>query len=93
MGMGPTSAAVGLVAAFSVGWLVSSPGALNLEPADTTHREARTALGATVLLLIGQVVIANGDLWVVAARSRRTWAATPPSRSSDGSCSSWDGRS
>jgi O-antigen/teichoic acid export membrane protein len=67
MGMGPTSAAVGLVAAFCVGWLVSSPGALHLDPADTTDRTARTAVGATVLLLIGQVVIANGDLWVVAA--------------------------
>jgi O-antigen/teichoic acid export membrane protein len=66
MGMGATSAAVGLVAAFAVGWVVSSPGALRLE-ATTTTRETRSAVGATVLLLIGQVVIANGDLWVVAA--------------------------
>jgi len=66
MGLGATSAAVGLVAAFAVGWVVSSPGALRLE-ATTTIRETRSAVGATVLLLIGQVVIANGDLWVVAA--------------------------
>ena len=66
MGLGATSAAVGLVAAFAVGWVVSSPGALRLE-ATTTTRETRSAVGATVLLLIGQVVIANGDLWVVAA--------------------------
>ena len=67
MGMGATSAALGLVAAFAVGWLASSPRHLHLDAADTTVREARTAVGATVLLLVGQVVIANGDLWVVAA--------------------------
>ena len=67
MGLGATSAAVGLVAAFAVGWVVSSPGALRFEAAETTIRETRSAVGATVLLLIGQVVIANGDLWVVAA--------------------------
>jgi O-antigen/teichoic acid export membrane protein len=67
LGMGATSAAVGLVAAFAVGWLASSPGALNLDADDITHHETRSAVGATVLLLIGQVVIANGDLWVVAA--------------------------
>jgi O-antigen/teichoic acid export membrane protein len=67
MGMGATSAAVGLVAAFAVGWLASSPGALSLDATETTTRQARSAASATVLLLIGQVVIANGDLWVVAA--------------------------
>jgi O-antigen/teichoic acid export membrane protein len=67
LGMGATSAAVGLVAAFAVGWLASSPGALSLATDDITHHETRSAGGATVLLLIGQVVIANGDLWVVAA--------------------------
>jgi O-antigen/teichoic acid export membrane protein len=67
LGMGATSAAVGLVAAFAVGWLASSPGALSLATDDITHHETRSAVGATVLLLIGQVVIANGDLWVVAA--------------------------
>jgi len=67
LGMGATSAAVGLVAAFAIGWLASSPDALNLDADDITHHETRSAVGATVLLLIGQVVIANGDLWVVAA--------------------------
>jgi O-antigen/teichoic acid export membrane protein len=36
LGMGATSAAVGLVAAFAVGWLASSPGTLNLDADDIT---------------------------------------------------------
>jgi O-antigen/teichoic acid export membrane protein len=67
LGMGATSAAVGLVAAFAVGWAASSPGPLRIDAAETDRNETRAAVGATVLLLIGQVVIANGDLWVVAA--------------------------
>ena len=67
LGMGATSAAVGLVAAFAVGWAASSPGALPLELAEASERNTRSAVGATVLLLAGQVVIANGDLWIVAA--------------------------
>jgi O-antigen/teichoic acid export membrane protein len=67
-GLGATSAAVGLVVSFAVGWWVSSPRHVLL---DTTPIGAgtatRSAIGATVLLLAGQVVIANGDLWVVAA--------------------------
>ncbi len=66
LGLGATSAALGLVAAFAVGWLASSPGALHIDEAGT-RRDTRSAVGATVLLLVGQVVIANGDLWVVAA--------------------------
>jgi O-antigen/teichoic acid export membrane protein len=67
VGMGSTSAAIGLVAAFTVGWAASSPGSLPMDAADASRSETRSAVGATVLLLIGQVVIANGDLWVVAA--------------------------
>ena len=67
VGMGATSAAIGLVAAFVVGWAASSPRHLTLDTADSSGHGARAAVAATVLLLIGQVVIANGDLWVVAA--------------------------
>lgn len=67
LGMGATSAAVGLVAAFAVGWVASSPRHLQLGTDGASDDDVRPAVVATVLLLIGQVVIANGDLWVVAA--------------------------
>jgi O-antigen/teichoic acid export membrane protein len=67
LGMGATSAAIGLVVAFAVGWAASSPGPLRADATDTDQRRTQAAVGATVLLLSGQVVIANGDLWVVAA--------------------------
>ena len=67
IGMGATSAAIGLVAAFTVGWAASSPGSVHMDATDTSRSETRTAISATVLLLIGQVVIGNGDLWIVAA--------------------------
>ena len=67
MGLGATSAALGLVAAFAVGWVASSPRHLHLHTGDGSERGARAAVAATLLLLVGQVVIANGDLWVVAA--------------------------
>jgi O-antigen/teichoic acid export membrane protein len=66
LGLGATSAALGLVAAFAVGWVAASPGPGRLD-IGSSGRVQRSALGATVLLLVGQVVIANGDLWVVAA--------------------------
>ena len=67
IGLGATSAAIGLVASFAVGWVASSPRALRLDTTEASPTAVRSAIGATVLLLLGQVVIANGDLWVVAA--------------------------
>lgn len=65
-GFGATSAAIGLVLAFGAGWWVSSPRGVPLGT-ETERLATRSAIGATVLLLTGQVIIANGDLWVVAA--------------------------
>jgi O-antigen/teichoic acid export membrane protein len=66
-GLGATSAALGLVAAFAVGWVAASPRHLHLHTGDASDHGARAAVAATLLLLVGQVVIATGDLWVVAA--------------------------
>lgn len=65
LGLGATSASVGLVAAFAAGWAISTPGPI---AADGVHDAGqRTAATGTVLLLTGQVLIMNSDLWVVSA--------------------------
>ena len=66
-GMATSSAAVGLLAAFLAAWAVSRPGATPITVEIRDGTVAQTAVAATVLLLVGQVVIANGDLWVVSA--------------------------
>jgi O-antigen/teichoic acid export membrane protein len=66
-GLGTSSAAVGLMVAFGAGWVVSRPNGAPAMIASRGGSAARTAIAATVLLLVGQVVIANGDLWVVSA--------------------------
>lgn len=68
-GFGASSAALGLVAAFGAAWAVSRPDLDDdiAELAAVDRPDAQTAIGATVLLLVGQVVIANGDLWIVSA--------------------------
>ena len=69
-GLGPSGAAIALVASFLAAALPC-----RAEIRNVTHvapvgidRPDGGAIGATVLLLFGQVVISNGDLWVVAAR-------------------------
>ena len=69
-GLGPTGAAIALCVSFAaalaplrVSVAARAPGADTAEPA-----LPRSVLGATLLLLVGQVIISNGDLWVVAAR-------------------------
>lgn len=72
VGLGASSAAIGLIVAFAAAWMVSRPR-LEGDIADiaatvgSPDAAVTTAIGATVLLLAGQVVIANGDLWVVSA--------------------------
>lgn len=66
-GLGTSSAAIGLLVAFAAGWVVSRPNRTSTDVVHPTAATERTAIAATVLLLIGQVVIANGDLWVVSA--------------------------
>jgi O-antigen/teichoic acid export membrane protein len=66
-GFGTSSAAIGLLGAFAAGWLVSRPSARAAPVASEGGSEVGAAVAATVLLLVGQVVIANGDLWVVSA--------------------------
>lgn len=65
-GLGTSSAAIGLLAAFAAGWAVSRPAASPTVRA-ATRGTVDPAVAATVLLLVGQVVIANGDLWIVSA--------------------------
>ena len=54
LGMGATSAAVGLVAAFAVGWIASSPRHLHLDTGASSDDDVRSAAVATVLLLSGR---------------------------------------
>ena len=66
VGLGPTSAAIGLVLALAAGLAVTAvPDTIDRD--DRATAEVRSARAATLLLLTGQVVIANGDLWVVSA--------------------------
>ncbi len=46
------------------------PRSIGSRPAvvERIEHQGRSVVGATILLLLGQVVISNGDLWVVAAR-------------------------
>lgn len=68
-GLGAVGAAIALSVSFAaalvpcLGVSMSSGGSA-LARAD----QPRSVIAATVLLLVGQVVISNGDLWVVAAR-------------------------
>ena len=69
-GLGPTGAAIALTASF-VAALLPCKGSFDRITPTTVERFAqpgRSFVGATILLLLGQVVISNGDLWVVAAR-------------------------
>ena len=64
-GLGASSAAVGLLAAFATGWVVARDH--TDAPTPSATGSTAPAIAATVLLLVGQVVIANGDLWIVSA--------------------------
>ena len=69
-GLGPTGAAIALTISF-VAALLPCKGSFDRITPTTFERieqQGRSVVGATILLLLGQVVISNGDLWVVAAR-------------------------
>ena len=70
-GLGATGAAVALSFSFVA---ALAPCRSSLDPSSTGataggQLQSRSVVAATVLLLFGQVVISNGDLWVVAARA------------------------
>lgn len=69
-GLGPTGAAIALTVSFVAAWLPCSASFDRITPAvvERIEHQGRSVVGATILLLLGQVVISNGDLWVVAAR-------------------------
>ncbi len=69
-GMGATGAAVALTVSFAAALAPCRPPTSVGRGRATANLlvGTRPVIGATVLLLVGQVVISNGDLWVVAAR-------------------------
>ena len=69
-GLGPTGAAVALTISFVAALLPCKGSFARIAPTtvERIERQGRSVVGATILLLLGQVVISNGDLWVVAAR-------------------------
>jgi O-antigen/teichoic acid export membrane protein len=69
-GLGATGASVALLVSFVVALLPCRTQVGEVQPVgpDAAAASRRSVAGATMLLLFGQVVISNGDLWVVAAR-------------------------